>query len=163
MDLSLVMFTAEGDRRDFRITKSRTVIGRQNNCDLRIPLASVSRQHCEIITDHGSATLRDLGSSNGTYHNHNRVQSVHLSAGDQIVIGPVVFTVVKDGHPDEVTPVRTVLTAADEHRQKNERDGSEDSAVASALNDKGASRPQPKPDPEAAEAADAEAKKRGSE
>jgi pSer/pThr/pTyr-binding forkhead associated (FHA) protein len=114
MDLSLVMFTAEGDRRDFRIYKPRTIVGRQNNCDLRIPLPSVSRQHCEIRREEGSAVLRDLGSSNGTYHNNKRVQSTRLSAGDQLVIGPVLFTVVLDGYPQEVRPVRSLITRPQE-------------------------------------------------
>jgi pSer/pThr/pTyr-binding forkhead associated (FHA) protein len=109
MDVSLVMFTAEGDRRDFAVRKSPTVIGRQPDCDLRIPLASVSRQHCELAFEDGQLTLRDLGSSNGTYHNSSRVQTATLSAGDEVVVGPVVFTVVIDGYPSEVNPVRSVV------------------------------------------------------
>jgi len=110
MNVSLVMFTAEGDRRDFSVTKPRTVIGRQNDCALRIPLASVSRQHCEIRVEDGKAVLRDLGSSNGTYHNNSRVEEASLSAGDEVVIGPVIFTVVIDGYPTDVSPVRSILS-----------------------------------------------------
>jgi len=109
MDVSLVMFTAEGDRRDFAVRDSPTVIGRQADCDLRIPLASVSRQHCEIAFEDGQLMLRDLGSSNGTYHNSSRVQSSSLSAGDEVVVGPVIFTVVIDGYPTEIHPVRSVV------------------------------------------------------
>lgn len=109
MDVQLVMFKADGSRRDFHVRKERTLVGRQNTCDLRIPLSAVSREHCEVVLDGEDIKLRDLGSSNGTYHNNLRVQEVTLRPGDEVVIGPVVFKVVIDGDPAEVDPVRTIL------------------------------------------------------
>ncbi|MEM1108651.1 MAG: FHA domain-containing protein [Planctomycetota bacterium] len=112
MDASLVMFKADGTRRDFALRSGSLVVGRKNSCELRIPLSSVSRQHCEITLDGDSVKLRDLGSSNGTYHNSIRVQEAELAAGDEVVVGPVVFTLVIDGVPSEINPVRTILSAA---------------------------------------------------
>ena len=109
MDLSLVMFKSDGTRRDFPVTKERVVIGRKPNCDLRIPLSSVSRQHCEIRLQGEEATARDLGSSNGTFHNSVRIQEQTLSAGDELVVGPVVFTIVIDGQPEEIEPVHSYV------------------------------------------------------
>lgn len=111
MNATLVMFKADGTRREFPLAKPRTVLGRTNNCDLRIPLSSVSRQHCEVVLDGQAIKLRDLGSSNGTYHNSVRVQESVLRAGDEIVIGPVVFTLVVDGQPQDIKPVRTIVGA----------------------------------------------------
>lgn len=105
----LAMFKSDGTRRDFPLAKDRIVIGRKVNCDLRIPLTSVSRQHCEIIVEGGSVQIKDLGSSNGTYHNSVRVQEATLSAGDELSIGPVVFTLIVDGQPAELKPVRTIV------------------------------------------------------
>ena len=110
MDVSIVMFKADGSRRDFPIERGKLVIGRKNTSDLRIPLSSVSRQHCEIRIDGDQVKMRDLGSSNGTFHNDTRVQEAVLSAGDKLAVGPVVFTVVIDGQPTEIEPVRTVLS-----------------------------------------------------
>lgn len=115
MDVSLVMFKADGTRREFPVKGDRLVIGRKNTCDLRIPLTSVSRQHCEIRIEDDQILLRDLGSSNGTFHNDTRVQEAQLAAGDELMIGPVVFTVVVDGEPAEIEPVHTVLDAHDSH------------------------------------------------
>lgn len=114
MDVSLVMFKADGTRRDFPLDQGRVVLGRTKNCDLRVPLSSVSRQHCELIVDGDSISLRDLGSSNGTFHNNNRVQEATLEAGDEIMVGPVVFTVVIDGKPEDIEPVRTLIPGEDE-------------------------------------------------
>ena len=109
MEVSLVMFKADGSRREFPIDKERVLIGRTNHCDLRVPLSSVSRKHCEVRVGDGRVLLRDLGSSNGTFHNSNRVTEVALTAGDEIVIGPVVFTVVINGQPRKIDPVKTIL------------------------------------------------------
>lgn len=112
MQVTFVMFKADGTRRDFPLTKERIVIGRKNTCDLRIPLSSVSRQHCEVRIAGNTAKIKDLGSSNGTYHNTIRVQETTLAAGDEVVIGPVVFTVVIDGKPERVEPGRSDLAVA---------------------------------------------------
>jgi predicted component of type VI protein secretion system len=99
MRVELAMVKGDGTQRNFALSRERLVIGRLNTCDLRIALPSVSRQHCEVILDGGVLKLRDLGSSNGTYHNHTRVQEAVLSAGDEIGVGPVVFRVLIDGQP----------------------------------------------------------------
>ncbi len=104
MDVLLVMFKADGSRKEFPISKTRIKIGRTQRCELRVPLSSVSREHCEILIEKDGVTLRDLGSSNGTYHNHKRVQVAPLKAGDEIAIGPVVFTVVINGQPARLQP-----------------------------------------------------------
>ena len=109
MDVTLVMFKADGSRRDFPIRKNRIVVGRKNSCGLRIPIPAISRQHCEIEVTPDGIVLRDLGSSNGTYHNSLRVQESELTAGDEVSVGPVVFTVVVNGRPAEIRPVRTLL------------------------------------------------------
>ena len=109
MQAALVMFKADGSRRDFPLEPGSIVVGRKNSCELRIPLSSVSRQHCEVTVDGDTIKLKDLGSSNGTYHNSIRVQEAELAAGDEVVVGPVVFTVVVDGEPSDLKPVRTVM------------------------------------------------------
>ena len=108
-NLALAMFKSDGTRRDFPLVKGRVVIGRKVNCDLRIPLTAVSRQHCELTIDDGQVSVKDLGSSNGTYHNDIRVQEANLIAGDELAIGPVVFTLIVDGQPADIKPVRTIV------------------------------------------------------
>lgn len=118
MDVVLVMFKVNGDRRDFSVMKDRFVIGRKETCDLRVPLPAISREHCAIVTDEDTVSVRDLGSSNGTFLNGHRIQETALSAGDQIVIGPVTFTIVLDGDPAvvEPTPLRSSSSAASADR-----------------------------------------------
>jgi len=101
------MFRSDGDRRSFSLTRDITVVGRREDCDLRIPLGEVSRKHCRLVRDGDSLRLEDLGSSNGTYHNAQRVQEAILSPGDSIQVGPLVFVLQVDGMPadEELSPV----------------------------------------------------------
>ena len=111
MDVSLIMFKEDGQRKEFALDLGKTVIGRQEDCDLRIPLPEISRKHSLLIVTEDSVTLRDLGSANGTYVNNKKISEVELSPGDHIVIGPLVFTVQINGEPAEVRPVQTRLEA----------------------------------------------------
>ncbi len=106
MQVVLVMFRADGARRSFTLNRDITVIGRREDCDLRIPLTEISRKHCRVIRDERGLRVEDLGSSNGTYHNGGRVQEAEVQAGDHLQIGPVVFTVQIDGVPadDAIQP-----------------------------------------------------------
>src|SRR3954468_2019266 len=108
MQVVLVMFRADGERRSFSLPRTITVVGRREDCDLRIPLGDVSRKHCRVVLDGDSLRLEDLGSSNGTYHNGVRVEKgADLQAGDSIQVGPVVFVLQVDGVPadEELQPI----------------------------------------------------------
>jgi pSer/pThr/pTyr-binding forkhead associated (FHA) protein len=107
MQAVLVMIRSDGERRSFSIARDMTVVGRREDCDLRIPLGEISRKHCRLVRDDETLRLEDLGSSNGTYHNGQRVQECVLAAGDTIQIGPVVFVLQLDGVPadEELHPV----------------------------------------------------------
>ncbi len=107
MDVKLVMFKSNGQRKDLPVINPTSVIGRAENCDLRIPLVSVSRRHCQLTKDPARIKVKDLGSSNGTYVNNKRVNEAILKPGDRLVIGPVVFTLQVDGRPEVIRPVKT--------------------------------------------------------
>lgn len=107
MQAVLVMFRSDGERRSFSVARDITVIGRREDCDLRIPLGDISRKHCRLVRDGDTIRVEDLGSSNGTFHNGQRVQEATLTAGDSVQVGPVVFVLQLDGVPadDELAPV----------------------------------------------------------
>ncbi len=109
MDVTLIMFKENGQRKDFALDPGQTVIGRQEACDLRIPLPEISRKHTVLIVSQEAVTIRDMGSANGTYVNNKRVAEQELSPGDHIVIGPMVFTIQINGEPPEIRPVQTRL------------------------------------------------------
>ncbi len=107
MQVVLVMFKADGERRSFSLARDITVLGRREDCDLRIPLGEVSRKHCRLIKEGDVLRLEDLGSSNGTLYNGERIQEAYVQPGDTIQIGPIAFIVQIDGAPadEELQPV----------------------------------------------------------
>jgi predicted component of type VI protein secretion system len=114
MQVVLVMFRADGERRSFSLPRTVTVIGRREDCDLRIPLGDVSRKHCRFIADNDTLKVEDLGSSNGTFHNGVRIQEAIVNAGDNVQVGPVMFVVQIDGVPadEEIQPPAAGAPAA---------------------------------------------------
>jgi pSer/pThr/pTyr-binding forkhead associated (FHA) protein len=92
-----------------------TVIGRREDCDLRIPLSDVSRKHCRLILEGENIKVEDLGSSNGTYRNGERVQQTEIVPGDTLQIGPVIFVLQVDGYPadEDLQPVTAAASVAD--------------------------------------------------
>lgn len=99
MEVQLVMFRDGGEHRPFTLRKEVTLIGRREDCDLRIAVGDVSRKHCRLLLGEDIVEVEDLGSSNGTFVNGVKVQRSPLAAGDTIQIGPVVFVVQIDGEP----------------------------------------------------------------
>src|SRR5438046_368168 len=106
MQVVLVMFRADGERKSFSITRDVTVMGRREDCDFRIPLGDISRKHCRLIREDSTLKVEDLGSYNGTYVNGKRIHDAEVQAGDTIQIGPVVFVAQLDGEPadEELKP-----------------------------------------------------------
>jgi len=136
MDVNLVMFKRDGQRKEFKIRHEATTIGRGEECTLRVPLLNVSRQHCELTKGQDELHVRDLGSSNGTYVNNKRIGEAALKGGDRLVIGPVVFTVQIDGVPQEIAPVKTQAQKAEDVVGGEEEDIIElEADVVAALSD----------------------------
>lgn len=101
MDVKLIVFRQDGSRREFPIGPGATTVGRKENCNIRIPVANVSRRHAEIVLGNGNVFIRDLGAANGTFLNNRRITEEELEPGDQLIIGPVVFTVQINGQPND--------------------------------------------------------------
>jgi pSer/pThr/pTyr-binding forkhead associated (FHA) protein len=81
------------------INKDLTLVGRKDDCDLCLNHKSVSKMHCVIVKTDGLLLLRDLGSTNGTRVNGQRVRRAALLPNDQVSIAGFKFKVFLG--PDE--------------------------------------------------------------
>ena len=81
------------------ILKDMTLVGRKEECDVRLDHKSVSKMHCVIVKTDGLLLLRDLGSTNGTRVNGQRVRRAALLPNDQIAIASFKYRVAFG--PDE--------------------------------------------------------------
>ena len=99
MNVNLCLLKKDGTRKLLPLPSTVTTIGRRRDCDMRIPLPSVSRRHCELYMENGRLMVRDLGSRNGTFLNGGRVDETAINAGDALQIGELSFVVQIDGAP----------------------------------------------------------------
>ena len=89
MGLKLASFT--GDQDFDLVTDHVYVVGRAVTSDIPIFDPTISRRHAELTVSANSVLLKDLGSSNGTFINGERVSEGRVHPGDSVTFGKVVF------------------------------------------------------------------------
>ncbi len=77
-------------------SSDRLRIGRQEPAEVRLEDASVSRQHAEVTLSARGWRLRDLGSTNGTYLNGNRLGTGDWPIQERDILEVGEFTLVVD-------------------------------------------------------------------
>jgi pSer/pThr/pTyr-binding forkhead associated (FHA) protein len=108
------------------IIKDLTVVGRKEECDLRLDHKSISKMHCVIVKTDGLLLLRDLGSTNGTRVNGQRIRRAALLPNDKVTFATFTFK-VQFGEPAAPPPaehtqqldpaeVARLLAPAEPHR-----------------------------------------------
>jgi FHA domain-containing protein len=105
VEVELVHISGSGRIEPKAMAIGEYVLGRERGCSLRVPSSQVSRKHCVFQVSEVGISVKDLGSSNGTWVNAERVDQTHLSAGDLVAVGPTVFVVRIDGTPESIDPV----------------------------------------------------------
>jgi pSer/pThr/pTyr-binding forkhead associated (FHA) protein len=143
MEANLVMRMKNKAPRVIPVPNEVSVIGRQRNCDFRLPLESISRRHCEVHCDNDGVAVRDLGSRNGTLLNGTKISNVEqaVQPGDQIKIGPITFVLQIDGQPKCDSPEEPQKPAPEEFPSGThaavEEGGLSDDAFEDAFEDSG--------------------------
>jgi EAL domain-containing protein (putative c-di-GMP-specific phosphodiesterase class I) len=86
--------TGVGDTWVIPIEPLPFVIGRDNECSLRLDSKWISRRHAELQASGHTLWVRDLGSTNGTFINRKRIEEAELlEAGDEVKFGKSEFVI----------------------------------------------------------------------
>ena len=87
----LVMRAGPSTGKFFELTGSDLTIGRDLSADIVINIPEVSRKHARLRLETGGYVIEDLGSTNGTFVNGQRLSGPHsLRSGDTIMLGEAV-------------------------------------------------------------------------
>ena len=76
----------------FLLDQDLTSVGRHPEAGIFLDDVTVSRRHVEFTRQGTSFSVKDLGSLNGTYVNHDRVDEYALKPGDEVQIGKFRLT-----------------------------------------------------------------------
>lgn len=95
MEVRLRALEGDDRGRQFRIPTPLCIVGRGQECDLRLESPGVSRRHCAILVMGGSVVVSDLKSRNGTFVNDERIVGDRgLKGADTLRFGPRVFEIL---------------------------------------------------------------------
>ena len=109
----LIMRTGPNPGKAFELTKNEIYIGRDINNDIVINDSEVSRKHARLILQAGGFVLEDLGSTNGTFVNGQRLMGPHvLRAGEVVLFGENVSLAFEPGYDADATMVSSSMQAA---------------------------------------------------
>ncbi len=105
----LVMRAGPNPGKVFTLSKNEIVLGRDVSADVVINAAEVSRRHTRLRLDAGQYIIDDLGSTNGTFVNGQRINTPQaLRPGDIIMLGEAATLVYEASQFD---PNATVISS----------------------------------------------------
>lgn len=94
MIVKLIVVSGKSAGRSIAVKRSKFLIGRADECDIRPLSEEVSRRHCAIIVGPESVFVEDLGSRNGTFVNGERIaERTQVTDGDAVRVGSLELRV----------------------------------------------------------------------
>ncbi len=94
----LVVIIGDEIGKRVRLEEADVLIGRASTTDIQLDMDNVSRNHAVVTRTALGWVLRDLGSTNGTFVNEQRVDERALKDGDQIRIGRAMLKFLRGGN-----------------------------------------------------------------
>jgi hypothetical protein len=95
------------------VPNKEIVVGRSSDLDMVLVEEMVSRKHARIAYEDDAIVIEDLGSTNGTFVNGEKIKRAQLKEGDRVLIGTSILKViVVEGPPTEQARPNLEVVAA---------------------------------------------------
>ena len=85
----------------YLLERDATTVGRHPDSDIFLDDITVSRRHAVVERIDGRYQVRDVGSLNGTYIGHDRVEVAPLQEGDDLQVGRFVLTFLQGSRVED--------------------------------------------------------------
>jgi pSer/pThr/pTyr-binding forkhead associated (FHA) protein len=95
----LVVLSAGFSGRTHELNVDKTTVGRVEDNTFQIADPSVSSHHCEILLQGSDVLIRDLGSTNGSFINGEKVSESILKPGQTLKLGQIELQLLTEGMP----------------------------------------------------------------
>ncbi|HUS83719.1 MAG TPA: FHA domain-containing protein [Anaerolineales bacterium] len=113
-DFRMIVRTGPNPGTVFELTKEVSLIGRDVTNDVVVGDAEVSRQHARLTRTPGGHVLEDLGSTNGTFVNSERLVAPRvLNPGDLIALGETITVTFDATSPEAAATVAQPAVTAE--------------------------------------------------
>jgi pSer/pThr/pTyr-binding forkhead associated (FHA) protein len=95
MNARIHMVSGPFSGQTFEVSRGKLIVGREEDCHLRLDSEFVSRHHCALLLDDYTLRVRDLGSKSGTWVNGKRIGTTEaiLLHDDTVLVGGITFRI----------------------------------------------------------------------
>lgn len=103
MNASIHVVSGPFSGKTFEVTHGKLIVGREEDCHLRLDSEFVSRHHCALLLDDYTLRVRDLASKSGTWVNGKRIGTTEaiLLHDDTVLVGGITFRIDLSQTPAE--------------------------------------------------------------
>ena len=99
-------------------TDKQIVVGRSSDLDMVLVEDMVSRKHARIAMQGDQIWIEDLGSTNGTFVNGEKIKRARLKEGDRVLIGTSILKVIAGDAPRERRWTRSASSRTSAHARR---------------------------------------------
>src|SRR5256885_6207159 len=108
----LVLLSEGLTGRTYELKTDKTTVGRVSDNAFEIPEASVSSHHAELTLRGNDLLVKDLGSTNGTFINGEKIEEAVLKPGQILRVGMIEMRLETGEAPTAATPTAAAASAA---------------------------------------------------
>lgn len=108
----LVIVSKQNQGQEFYLTSPELVIGRSDDCSLKLDYPGISRSHLRLVCEEKNFFIEDLGSKYGTFIGKNKIEGkTKLKPGDILQIGELTLKYVTQGYAEGGGSKKLVMAA----------------------------------------------------